>query len=225
MRKLLLGALGASALAMATAAQAVAPPLVITPGAPLPPNDPMTSFIVAPSGITPSYVGPIAATIGHTGIVGDVNGEFTDVFQFTIGMAGMGLIGTGSGNITTGVNLDDFLSTTDLDITSVLVNGVSAMLTLEDADGIVCTMRGVGTCGANETWAANNVPITGGQLNTIEVSGFSRGLGSYGGNLTFTPARTAVPEPGTWALMLLGFGAIGWQIRRSKRSGAIAQFA
>jgi len=221
MRKLLLGALGASALAMATAAQAVAPPLVITPGAPLPPNDPMTSFIVAPAGITPSYVGPIAATIGHTGIT---DGDFTDIFEFTIGMSGMGTIGTGSGSITTGVNLEDFLSTTDLDITSVLVNGVLANLVLADGDGIVCTTRGVGTCGANETWSANNVLITGGDLNTIEVSGLSRGLGSYGGNLTFTP-RTAVPEPGTWGLMLLGFGAIGWQIRRSKRNGSIAQFA
>jgi hypothetical protein len=23
-----------------------------------------------------------------------------------------------------------------------------------------------------------------------------------------------VPEPGTWAMMILGFGLIGWQIRR-----------
>ncbi|MES2325864.1 MAG: PEPxxWA-CTERM sorting domain-containing protein [Pseudomonadota bacterium] len=29
---------------------------------------------------------------------------------------------------------------------------------------------------------------------------------------------TAVPEPSTWAMMLIGFGAIGWQLRRRKRS-------
>jgi PEP-CTERM motif len=28
---------------------------------------------------------------------------------------------------------------------------------------------------------------------------------------------SAVPEPGTWATMLLGFGLIGWRLRRSKR--------
>ena len=28
----------------------------------------------------------------------------------------------------------------------------------------------------------------------------------------------AVPEPGTWAMMLLGFGFIGWRIRREKRA-------
>jgi PEP-CTERM motif len=29
----------------------------------------------------------------------------------------------------------------------------------------------------------------------------------------------AVPEPGTWLTMLLGFGLIGWRIRRGKASG------
>lgn len=34
------------------------------------------------------------------------------------------------------------------------------------------------------------------------------------GNLTFQVAP--VPEPGTWAMMLMGFGFIGWRIRREK---------
>lgn len=33
------------------------------------------------------------------------------------------------------------------------------------------------------------------------------------------PIAGAVPEPATWAMMLLGFGAIGMTIRRSKRRG------
>ena len=28
------------------------------------------------------------------------------------------------------------------------------------------------------------------------------------------PPTSAVPEPGTWALMLMGFGLIGWRVRR-----------
>lgn len=32
----------------------------------------------------------------------------------------------------------------------------------------------------------------------------------------------AVPEPGTWAMMLLGFGGIGFAMRRRRRSGALA---
>ena len=37
-----------------------------------------------------------------------------------------------------------------------------------------------------------------------------------GGNITitYTPAATAVPEPATWAMMMLGFGAIGAGLRR-----------
>lgn len=32
--------------------------------------------------------------------------------------------------------------------------------------------------------------------------------------------QAAVPEPATWAMMLLGFGAIGFQLRRRRNSGA-----
>ena len=35
-------------------------------------------------------------------------------------------------------------------------------------------------------------------------------------------SAAAVPEPATWALMLLGFGAVGWQLRR-RRSQVFAQ--
>lgn len=31
----------------------------------------------------------------------------------------------------------------------------------------------------------------------------------------------AVPEPGTWAMMLLGFGAIGFSMRRSRKAGLL----
>lgn len=40
-------------------------------------------------------------------------------------------------------------------------------------------------------------------------------------NITFgsaTPGTGAVPEPGTWAMMLLGFGAVGFAMRRRRRS-------
>jgi len=43
--------------------------------------------------------------------------------------------------------------------------------------------------------------------------------GSFGASLSFTPA--AVPEPSTWAMMLLGFGAIGFAMRR--KTGATGE--
>ena len=37
-----------------------------------------------------------------------------------------------------------------------------------------------------------------------------------------TPVTPAVPEPDTWAMMLVGFGLVGWAIRRDKRAVARA---
>lgn len=36
---------------------------------------------------------------------------------------------------------------------------------------------------------------------------------------------TPLPEPATWAMMLLGFGAAGFAMRRSRRKGLLAQIA
>ena len=35
----------------------------------------------------------------------------------------------------------------------------------------------------------------------------------------------AVPEPSTWAMMLLGFGAVGMALRRGRRNVPLAQVA
>ena len=197
--------LAASSLAIA-AAPAQAATTLITPGS----QPAGTSFLIA--GDISS--GPIVASFGHTGIAA---GAFTDMFQFTIPQTG-----TGSGSVITSTTFRNIRGTTDLDFTSVLVNGLAATLTLMNAQGQVCTTRGVGTCGASESFSINDVPVLSGQLNTIVVNGISRGLGSYGGNATFVPS--AVPEPGTWAMMLLGFGAIGFT-RRRRRPALLTQAA
>ncbi len=48
-------------------------------------------------------------------------------------------------------------------------------------------------------------------------------LGDNRGGISL--AVSAVPEPGTWAMMLVGFGAIGATMRRRRRVTAIAQMA
>jgi hypothetical protein len=37
-----------------------------------------------------------------------------------------------------------------------------------------------------------------------------------------TPPQSALPEPGTWATFLLGFGLIGWRLRRRPNQGRTA---
>lgn len=183
----------ASALSLASAANAAT--TIITPSV----QPAGTSFLVGGN----IFSGPISASFGHVGIP---LGAFTDLFQFTIPQTGIG-----SGSVTTGTTT--FAGITDLDFSSVLVNGIAATPTYRDLSNAVCTTLGVGTCGATETYSINSVPITAGVLNTISISGTSRGNGSFGGNATFTPTP-GVPEPSTWAMMLLGFGAIGFAMRR-----------
>lgn len=53
-------------------------------------------------------------------------------------------------------------------------------------------------------------------LNKLFVAGNVVGTGgSYSGNVSFTAG--AVPETATWAMMLVGFGAVGSALRTSRR--------
>lgn len=71
-----------------------------------------------------------------------------------------------------------------------------------------------------------------GQFNTFAGFGSSvdyvtfNGLGGGGGfqldNIVLNDAAAAVPEPTTWALMLLGFGFVGGAMRSAKRRTKVA---
>ncbi|OYW45881.1 MAG: hypothetical protein B7Z08_01400 [Sphingomonadales bacterium 32-68-7] len=50
------------------------------------------------------------------------------------------------------------------------------------------------------------------RVNTFGAFGSSEFV-----NASSSPATAAVPEPATWALMLIGFGAVGFALRRQKR--------
>jgi len=43
--------------------------------------------------------------------------------------------------------------------------------------------------------------------------------------VTLASATGAVPEPATWAMMLLGFGGIGFAMRRNRRNATLQQLA
>ncbi|MEG8029378.1 FxDxF family PEP-CTERM protein [Sphingomonas aerolata] len=140
--------------------------------------------------------GTVSADFGRAGIK---RGAFTDTFNFIIDQAGLA-----SGTLSTSTTR--FFSPTDLDILSVFINGFAASKTV---------------VGKAEFFEINNVAIAKGATNQIVVNGLSRGNGSYAGTATFEPTA-AVPEAGTWAIMLFGIGGIGASMRVRRRQAKIA---
>lgn len=77
-----------------------------------------------------------------------------------------------------------------------------------------------------QTWFNYNSSFvatsTGAQTVAFAFTGRGSTAADFGIDRVFVTA--AVPEPGTWAMMLLGFGAIGFSMRR-RRHGHIAAMA
>ena len=75
-----------------------------------------------------------------------------------------------------------------------------------------------GFTNANTAWVLENLNVTGTGLDTLEF----RAVGtsdSYGGSLDAVSLTAAVPEPSTWAMLLIGFVGIGFMAYRRKQNG------
>ena len=68
----------------------------------------------------------------------------------------------------------------------------------------------------------NDVPLLANTVYTVTLAGNAPNPGAFTGNATLTVP--AVPEPATWAMMLIGFGAMGFAVRRRSRP-VLAQLA
>ena len=75
--------------------------------------------------------------------------------------------------------------------------------------------------GSSNSLTLDNVTLT---PNTNYTFVYSGTLGKTPGNISGNGAFAVVPEPATWALMLLGFGGMGMAMRRRRRP-ALAQVA
>jgi opacity protein-like surface antigen len=70
-----------------------------------------------------------------------------------------------------------------------------------------------------ERWTTPTVGLLAGQY-TLTIMGTTGVDGQMGGHIDIR----AVPEPATWAMMLLGFGVVGFAMRR-RRAPVLAQAA
>jgi hypothetical protein len=92
-------------------------------------------------------------------------------------------------------------STSTLDFTSITFNGVA---------GTVSNVPHA------ETAIVGGVSVTENGQQQLIVTGTGLSTSGWSGTATFDPA--AVPEPATWALMIMGFGGAGALLRRRRTS-------
>lgn len=74
-----------------------------------------------------------------------------------------------------------------------------------------------GSAGWNEFSFLNGVTVTKDQFQRLVLTGVGGGNASYSGVITFMPAAAA-PEPASWAMLIVGFGAAGAVLRRARPS-------
>ena len=116
----------------------------------------------------------------------------------------------------------DFAFLNPLDATGALVTGsTSGFIVPFTSCGVAA-----GGCGAVD-WS--NTPTifnfgSGGSFSVLLHDATFGTPGSARVSGTFTYLSASVPEPGTWAMMLLGFGAVGFALRR-RRTPQLAQLA
>ena len=181
MRKLVLGLVGASALAIGSAAGAV----VTVDSSTMTIDGPTTVADVTTIGFTEAQLS---------------SPTFMENVVFTNTLAGLYSI-----TLTT--------SSPAVDFTSAVLSGLGGPYNLIEIDDD----------GTNEFWRlANPVNLAASQYN-LTINGNNSGAGSLGGSITISQAA-AVPEPATWAMMLIGFGAVGFAMRRRQKP-VLAQLA
>jgi hypothetical protein len=142
--------------------------------------------------------------------------------QTTIGYSDTGLDASFTESLSFLNTLSGIYSIT-LTTSTAAVNFTSAILT--DGLGGSWDLVKKYDDGTSEFWNFDNPPSNtytlGDGTYTLTIMGANSGPGSLAGTVTIN----AVPEPAAWAMMLIGFGAIGASMRRRKNRFAVRQFA
>lgn len=176
----------AAASAIAVAAPATAATVVYTTG---------SNVDLTYRPITDDWDGAFRFRVVNT-LPGDPNGDFTANFTFTSPFVGRGSAQAGSVIVRGDLG-------SDVDFFALMINGTSG---------------GVFNGAASSAFVID-APVTTG-INTLTITGRLNpggdrtGDGLVTGSVTIAAVAAVVPEPATWGLFILGFGAIGASLRR-----------
>ncbi|RYD25932.1 MAG: PEP-CTERM sorting domain-containing protein [Lysobacteraceae bacterium] len=157
------------------------------------------SFAAATPAMAVNYVVPLNETspgffTGDTIVSVSTNGAFSDTFSF--------MTPVDFGNI--GASAITLTLTGALTFQSVILNGTPLNLTVNQGQYTAATPIGGFPAGANPQKLI---------VNGSFAKSDAQPSGRYSALVEFR-ATPAVPEPGTWALMILGFGVVGYAMRR-----------
>lgn len=141
---------------------------------------------------------------------------------------------TGGPHITFGFNLDKVIDFSDLTFT----NPSSSDFTFETSKDAGPTF-GKFSAGIDGTWNGTSNHFAGPiefNITGVSVANFvvntkdywaiadvlgATGTGEVGGNVAIV--RPALPEPSTWAMLLLGFGGLGFASYRKAKRNAVSE--
>ena len=150
----------------------------------------------------PAAAAPVIDFNGISGTFGNTSiglGAFDNTFNFTV--ADNGIVGATITSIAVS-------ALTDVDFTSVALNGVEFTNEISDGNGIGREFRSIGS-----------LTVSSG-VQTLRVRGNSGGNGAYAGTLAFTAQQ--VPEPAGWTTMVLALGLLGGALKLSRRKNQVS---
>lgn len=95
----------------------------------------------------------------------------------------------------------------DTDFTSIVLTGTGL------PTGGISIGAAPGSTDFSETRSLAGIAVGAGTFTLTLTGTPGTQNGSFGGSVSFIPT-SAVPEPATWAFMLIGFGAVGYSMRK-----------
>lgn len=174
-----------------------------------------TAFAAVPASAAHTFEGNITFTLGNcaqvcTGFFNNAADAPTFAHFYTLTLPNDGGVASQAGEVT--------VSGQNVDFGTVFLTAYD-----EVADAFVGPMYNftvTNTVGAASQAVLSTVGPLGGGTYRIYLDGTSSNGGNgYNGTITLS----AVPEPATWALFILGFGAVGHTMRRRSNKVRIAK--